>query len=283
MTFPGAPAAPAEPAANEPTPQAPAGGDAPQGEPQAPQGADPRVLEQMQQQMEQFGGTLSQMAEYLPQIAGAQQGGQGEPSLEDQFAQFFGGEFGYPDPAEQGPRFDPYTGEPVQQQPRFDPFTGEPLQQGFQQPGQQPGLQGDPSQLVDLFRQVVREETAPIHQERVQEQWNALYQELPQFNDPQQAPAIANEIAKAARLFGRTEEEARAFANNPQFARWAYFASVNEAQARGEHPAGATDGPNPIEAGGAASGAGGQQIDAGDAIVNAGQNGGGAAAGAHFR
>lgn len=284
MTFPGAPAA--EPAAAEPAPTGQEGaGDG--GQAQAPAGADPRVLEQMQAQMEQFGGTLSQMAEYMPalqQIAG--QGGQqqGEPSLEDLAAQFFaGGDPNYADPyaGQAEPRFDPFTGEPIAQQPQFDPYTGQPIgQQPAQQ--QQAGLQGDPSQLIDLFRQVVREETAPFQQERQQERWNALYKELPQFNDPKQAPQIAESVARAARLFGRTEDEARAFANNPEFARWAYFASVNEAQARGELPAGATDGPTPIEAGSGASAGGGQEIDQGDAIVNAGSNGAGAA-GAHFR
>jgi hypothetical protein len=280
-----APAAGAEPAgAPEGAPPAGAEGQGAAPEGQAPAGADPRVLEQMQQQMQQFGGVIGQMAEYMPamQQLAQQQGGtpSGEPTLEEMAAQFFG-DPGYGEPGQQGQQFDPYTGEPVQQQPRFDPYTGEPLQpQG--QP-QQAGLQGNPDELVGLLRRVVAEEVAPFQQERQQEQWNALYQEFPQFNNPETAPQIADSVARAARLFGGDDGGARKLANNPAFARWAYLASVNEAQARGEIPAGATDGLNPIEAAGGASAPGGSEVDPGDAIVNAGRNGAGAAAGSHFR
>lgn len=268
----------AAPVAGEPA-QPAAGGEPGQGhqEPQSQAASpDPRVLEQMQSQMQQFGGTLNQMAEYLPalqQIAGQQQEpGGGEPTLEELAAQFFG---------------DPNYGQEPQGEPRFDPYTGEPVQ-AQQQP--QGGMQGDPNALIQMFQRVVQSEVAPLQerlqredQERVAQQWQSLYKEFPQFNDPQVSPQIAESVAQAARLFGRTPEEAQQYAQNPTFVRMAYLASVNEAQARGESPAGASDGPNPIESGNGASVGGGQEIDPGDDIVNAGRGGTGAAAGSHFR
>jgi hypothetical protein len=276
-----APAASAEP-------QAPGGDQGQQGteQQQAPAGADPAVLQQMQSQMEQFGGQLGEIAQYMPamQQLAQQNGGQqqqGEPSLEDLAAQFFG-DPGYQDPAQGQPMFDPYTGEPVQQQqPRFDPYTGAPLQPQAQQQPQVGPFQGDPAELVNLFRQIANEAVAPIQQREVQQQWTQLYEEFPQFNDPQEAPRIAERVARAAQLFSSSPEEAQRFAQNPQFVRFAHLASVNEAQGRGELPAGATDGPNPIEGGSGASAAGGQEIDPGDAIVNAGRNGSGGA-GSYF-
>lgn len=286
-----APAAGAEPQAPSGAPEgAQAGADG--GQPTAPAGADPRVLEQMQSQMEQFGGTLSQFSEYLPaiqQLAQQQGGGQNEPTLEDQFAAFFdpnfdggydqGGNGQLPD----GARFDPYTGEPVQsqqQQQRFDPYTGEPLQPQGQQ--QQAGLNGNPGDLVNLFREVVRQEVMPLQHNEERRQWDSLYEQIPALKDPQQQPQIAKAVADAAYLFGRTEAEAKQFANNPNFVRMAYFASVNEQRGQGETPAGANDGTTPIEAGSSTSAPGGQQVDPGDAIVGAGTGGGGGA-GSHFR
>jgi hypothetical protein len=159
-----APAASAEP-------QAPGGDQGQQGteQQQAPAGADPAVLQQMQSQMEQFGGQLGEIAQYMPamQQLAQQNGGQqqqGEPSLEDLAAQFFG-DPGYQDPAQGQPMFDPYTGEPVQQQqPRFDPYTGAPLQPQAQQQPQVGPFQGDPAELVNLFRQIANEAVAPIQQ-----------------------------------------------------------------------------------------------------------------------
>lgn len=253
---PGNPAALAEPTGD--------GGQS--AEPQAPAGADPRVLEQMQQQMEQFGGVVGQMAEYMPaiqQIAQQQQGQQEpEPSLEEMAAAFFG---------------DPGYG---QGEPQYDPYTGEPLQQ--QAPPQQQQQQADPSQMIDLFRRVVREEVAPLQgeltarqQREQQEAWNNLYQEFPQMQDPTTAPRIAESVARAAQLFGRDQAEAERLASNPGFVRMAYLSSVNEAQARGETPAGAGDGIHPIEAGGGASAPGDATVDEGDAIVSAGGGGSG--------
>lgn len=272
--------------------EAPTSTGAPEGQPaggeqsQAPAGADPRVLEQMQSQMQQFGGTLAQMAEYMPalqQIAGQQQ--PGEPALEDQFAQWFGMDpnGGYEQPGQAEPRYDPYTGEPVyqqgQQQPRFDPYTGEPLQ-----PQAQAGPQfGDPNDLVNMFRQIVRDEVAPFQQERAQEQWNSLYEKIPAMKDPETAPQIAAQVADAAMLFSNgNQAEARKLANNPRFAEFAYFASVNQQRGMGETPAGAGDGPTPIETGSSTSVQNPAEGDPGDGIVNAGRASGGNA-GSHFR
>lgn len=269
MTFPGAPEAPEQAPAAE-------GGQAPEGQPeggaQAPAGADPRVLEQMSNQLQQFGGVVGQMAEYLPamqQLAQSQTAGEPEPSLEELAAQFFGGDDG----GQGEPLYDPYTGDPVQQQ----------------QVPPQGGLQGDPNQLVELFRQVAREQVAPLQerlqredQQRQQEAWSRLYEEFPQFQDPQTAPQIAERVASAARLFGRSPEEAERFANDPAFVRMVHLSSVNEARGQGETPAASGDGAQPIEAGGGASAPGAAEIDPGDAIVGAGRGGGGGE-GSHFR
>lgn len=256
-------------------------------QPTTPAGADPRVLEQMQTQMSQFGGQLEQMAQYMPalqQIAG-QQGGGGEPTLEDQFAEWFGmepnGGFEQQPGVPGDQRYDPYTGEPIQQQqPRYDPYTGEPLQpQGQQQVGP---FQGDPGEFVQMMRGLVQQEMAPIHERESQRQWDALYEEIPAMNDEQQAPQIAAQVAQAARLFGRDEADARRLANNAGFARFVYMSSVNQQRGEGETPAGAGDGITPIESGSSTSvqqPAGG---DPGDAIVNAG-NANGGNAGSHFR
>jgi hypothetical protein len=251
-------------------------GDTGGGEPAAaPAGADPRVLEQMQSQLQQFGGVVGQMAEYLPamqQIAEGQNGGaQEEPSIEDLASQFFG------EPS--------YGQEPVGQgEPRFDPYTGEPIQQQQAQ-----GMQGDPNQLIDLFRQVVRSEVSPLQerlqredQQRQQQAWNTLYDEFPQFQDPQQAPQIAARVADAARLFGRDDAEASRFANDPQFVRMVHLSSITEQRGQGETVATSGDGTQPIESGGGASVPGQGAVDEGDAIVSAGRGGGGGA-GSHFR
>lgn len=277
MTFPGAPAAPEAPETTTPPPEGGTGDGAaaPQddgGQSAAPAGADPRVLEQMQAQLQQFGGVVGQMAEHLPaiqQLAQSQQGqGTPEPTIEELAAQFFGGQ----DPNQGQPLYDPYTGEPVQPQ---------------QQQGQQP--QGDPNQLIDLFRQVVRSEVAPVQQrlqredqQRAQQEWDSLYKEFPQMQDPAQAPQIAERIAQAAMLFATSPDEATRFAQNAQFVRMVHLSSVNEQRGQGETPATPGDGTSAIEAASGASAPGQAAVDEGDAIVAAGRGGGGGA-GSHFR
>jgi hypothetical protein len=251
-------------------PQAPDTGGQP-AEPQAPAGADPRVLEQMQNQLQQFGGVVGQMAEYLPavqQIAQQQQQGEPEPSLDDLAAQFFGGD-PY-DPNDPGYGYDPN-----------DPYAGQ--QAPPQQPQAPQGLQGDPNQLLDLMRRVVREEVTPLQQgysamqeQQEQQRWNALYDEFPALRDPEQAPQIAERVAEAAHLFARSPDEAKRFAQNAQFVRMVHLSSVNEQQARGETPAGSGDGPNPIESAGGASAPSAPEVDEGDAIVSAGRGNNGA-------
>lgn len=292
-----APAAAPEPQAPATSEPAPQGAQPAEGAPQAPQGADPRVFEQMQAQMSQFGDVAGQMAEYLPAIQqiAEQQGGQqrAEPTVEEIAQQFFG-DPGYTDPYQdpalpQGARFDPYTGEPIQPQgqpqPRFDPYTGQPIAPQVA-PQQQP-LQGDPNQFVDLMRQVVQQETAPLLREEQQRQWNSLYERYPQMKDPQVAPQIADSIAQAAWLFagGRDQQaraaEAQRLANDPRFVQMAYLSSVNGNAAQGEIPAGASDGALSIEGPGGASAPGEAQVDEGDAIVGAGR--GASGSGSYFR
>lgn len=285
----------------------------PQGEPaqqqQAPAGADPRVLEQMQQQMQQFGQVIGPMAEALPalqqfaQTQQQQQQGPPEPSLEDMAAMFFGGQQQgpgmppqpmVPDPYGQGVQYDAY-GNPV----GYDPYGGAapqmqqqmqqqgippqlaPQFQQFQQQQAQQGQPADPSQFVDFLRRVVREEVSPLQQgltesqqQRQQEAWDRLYTEIPAMKDPQQAPQIAQRVAQAAYMFGRSDEEAQRLARDPGFARMVHLSSQTEAQAQGETPAGAGDGVTAVESGSGASALGQGEIDPGDAIVGAGRTAG---------
>ena len=264
------------------------GGDAQQ------QGADPRVLQQMQSQLEQFGGVVGQMAEYLPavqQLAQQQQPqGQQQPSLEDQLGQALG----WSDPYAQQPGYDPYAQQPgydpYAQQPQFDPYTGQPLvpdpyAQQYGQPPQQYGQpfpvdprlqaqqapQGDPAQVAELFRSIVRQELTPFQQAEQQRAWEAFYTEFPDMRDQERAAEVAPHIARAAQTFGSSEAEAQRLASNPGFVRFALLASLAEQQGRGENVAGSGDGINPLESPGGASAVAAPEEDPGDGIVNAGR------------
>lgn len=263
---------------------------------QAPAGADPRVIEQMQQQMQQFGQVIGPMAEALPalqtfaQQQAQQQQGPPEPSLDEMAAMFFGGQQqpGVPDPYAQGVQYDAY-GNPV----GYDPYAQQQMQQQgippqlapqfqqFQQQQAQQGQPADPSQFVDFLRRVVREEVTPLQegfgnlqQQRQQEAWANLYEEIPAMKDPEQAPQIAQRVAQAAYTFARSDEEAQRFARDPAFARMVHLSSQTEAQGRGETPAGAGDGVSPVESGSGASAQQQEAIDPGDAIVGAGRTAG---------
>lgn len=235
--------------------------------------ADPRVLEQMQQQLTQFGGVIGQVAEHLPTLealtqqqgAGGQNGaGAADPNalpggldgLAQQFAELYG-------------------------QPQTDEF-GNPIQGA-----------PDPAQLVEQFRQVIRDEVSPLSGRLDSmtdadntRQLQALQAQLPVLRDPQQSPAIAERVVEVADMFAKSTDpreraaEIKRLALNPNLVRTVALAHLGEMQARGETPAGAP-GPDVVEGAGGTS-PDGAQIDPGDAIVAAGR-GGNDPAGAYFR